>query len=576
MRRSALAVPLLLLPALAAAQAPVPLPVGRPAPARTVSAGERHAYTATLEAGQFARFVVDQRGVDVIVDLIGPAGDLLREVDSPNGDRGPEPVELVAPASGVYSLVVRAFDERAGDGVYEARLDEVLAPAAYAARLAAVEARRDSVVTWLAGRAIPVASVTAGSGFDDLQPLRDVLRDARIVGLGEATHGTREFFQFKHRMVEFLVRELGFRVFAIEASLSALENVIEPWVQGGPGEVEEVLDSQGFWTWSTEEVRDLLVWARAYNLSAPPAGRVHFVGIDIQVNDEGRRTVLDVLRRARSARLAEAEALFAVNADSLGEVAYVSRDSAATASVLAQLDALNRRYAAFATAVAADEAALAGATSPADAARVVRYARTLAQYVHAYSRDPGTRETRLLRDRYMAENTRRMLDARPPGTRVALWAHNDHVASDSTGARGATLGTYLRRYYGDAYYALGFSFDRGAFQAVDPGSEAPWPENIVEFQVGPAPAETADALFDRAAAQAGAGVMVVDLRGDAPSPTVRRWLAEPHGMATVGSTFRRGSTSMYAPTVLRDSFDGVVFIRETTRARLTPGFMRGR
>jgi erythromycin esterase len=81
------------------------------------------------------------------------------------------------------------------------------------------------VIDWLKKNAIPIKSVEAGNGFADLQPLKRILADARVVGLGEATHGTREFFQFKRRMVEFLVREMNFNVFAIEASK-------ETWIAG--------------------------------------------------------------------------------------------------------------------------------------------------------------------------------------------------------------------------------------------------------------------------------------------------------------------------------------------------------
>jgi erythromycin esterase len=60
--------------------------------------------------------------------------------------------------------------------------------------------------------------VEAGGGFADLQCLRRIIGDARIVSLGEATHGTREFFQLKHRLLEFLVTELDFAIFGIEAN----------------------------------------------------------------------------------------------------------------------------------------------------------------------------------------------------------------------------------------------------------------------------------------------------------------------------------------------------------------------
>ena len=81
------------------------------------------------------------------------------------------------------------------------------------------------IAKWIADNAIPVKSFEAGHGFEDLQPLKKILKDVQIVGLGEATHGTREFFQFKHRMLEFLVKEMGFTVFAIEASYPECFNI---------------------------------------------------------------------------------------------------------------------------------------------------------------------------------------------------------------------------------------------------------------------------------------------------------------------------------------------------------------
>ncbi|MGI9037473.1 MAG: amidohydrolase family protein [Gemmatimonadota bacterium] len=72
------------------------------------------------------------------------------------------------------------------------------------------QAATDSVPRWLASNAIRLSTVEAGSGFDDMQGLRDVVGDARIVLLGEPTHGNREVYQLKHRVFEFLVEEMGF------------------------------------------------------------------------------------------------------------------------------------------------------------------------------------------------------------------------------------------------------------------------------------------------------------------------------------------------------------------------------
>src|SRR5262245_19667454 len=74
-------------------------------------------------------------------------------------------------------------------------------------------------VDWIAANAVRLKTPEAGNGFADMQPLKKMIGNARIVSLGEATHGTREFFQLKHRMLEFLASEMGFTIFSIEANM---------------------------------------------------------------------------------------------------------------------------------------------------------------------------------------------------------------------------------------------------------------------------------------------------------------------------------------------------------------------
>src|SRR5205085_4209183 len=102
--------------------------------------------------------------------------------------------------------------------------------------------------------AVPVKTVEAGNGFEDLAPLKKMIgENVRVVGLGEATHGSREHFQAKHRLLEFLVGEMGYTVFGIEASMPDCI-AINDYVLYGRGDPEKAVAGQGFWTWSTEEV----------------------------------------------------------------------------------------------------------------------------------------------------------------------------------------------------------------------------------------------------------------------------------------------------------------------------------
>jgi erythromycin esterase len=72
---------------------------------------------------------------------------------------------------------------------------------------------------WVRNMAIPLKGSTPGQGYEDLRPLKHLVRNARIVALGEGTHGTSEFFRMKHRILEFLANEMGFTIFSIEANM---------------------------------------------------------------------------------------------------------------------------------------------------------------------------------------------------------------------------------------------------------------------------------------------------------------------------------------------------------------------
>jgi erythromycin esterase-like protein len=132
---------------------------------------------------------------------------------------------------------------------------------------------------WIRANAIRLATVESGHGFADMQPLKAVVGDARVVSLGEATHGTREFFQLKHRMLEFLASEMGFTIFSIEANMPEAYR-LNDYVLKGTGDPVQLLKGMYFWTWDTEEVLDMIRWMRAFNASGK--GRIEFTGFDMQ------------------------------------------------------------------------------------------------------------------------------------------------------------------------------------------------------------------------------------------------------------------------------------------------------
>src|SRR2546427_2023120 len=103
---------------------------------RELKAGDTHTYQVSLSAGQVLMGVADQRGVDIVVTIMDPAGKTVAKIDSPNGTNGPEPIKLVAKAAGVYQIVISALDKDAKPGKYEMRVDAFLTADEYADRVA--------------------------------------------------------------------------------------------------------------------------------------------------------------------------------------------------------------------------------------------------------------------------------------------------------------------------------------------------------------------------------------------------------------------------------------------------------
>lgn len=519
---------------------------------REIAAGEVHAYEVALEAGQFLRAVVNQHGVDVVVTVTGPQGQRLSEVDSPNGQEGPEPIILAANASGTYRLEVRPLDKDTKPGRYEIKIEELLTAAEYGVRLAEERAAADAVRSWLATSAIRLNTVEAGHGFADMQPLRETVANARVVTLGEATHGTREFFQLKHRMLEFLVTELGFNIFAIEATMPEAFD-INRFVLTGEGDPAKGLAGLYFWTWDTEEVLEMIHWMRRYNADPEHARKVKFYGFDMQFAARAAKVTLTYLRRVDPEQAAMAERELGNLANPYTEPEFIrltqEQKAAAAESMKAVLSGFDTRKPDYIEGSSADDWSVAR-----------QHAQVLSQNVELQSSDFFSSAQLSVRDRSMAENIRWILDHEGPDSKIVVWAHNGHVATRTEGAV-EWMGSYLRRMFGSEMVVFGFAFNQGGFQAV----EMPFPSErgLRTFEVGPAPEGTLDAML----ASSGLQTAAVDLRALPRDPRVEKWFSEPRATRSIGAGYSDQSAATFAQEAASSNYDALLFVEKTTAAR---------
>jgi hypothetical protein len=168
-----------------------------------------------------------------------------------------------------------------------------------------------------------------------------------------------------------------------------------------------------------------------------------------------------------------------------------------------------------------------------------------------------------VRDHCMAENVGWILENEGPDARIMIWAHNGHIgiADDNDGRGVPSMGTYLRRTWDTGYRPIGFAFNQGSFQAVPARPDQQ--SGLREWTVGPARAGSVDAVF----AKAGMSMFILDVR-HAPDESIREWLNTPHPTRIAGAVFDDlAEAQYYAPVVLAKTYDAIIFIDRTTRAR---------
>jgi erythromycin esterase len=391
-------------------------------------------------------------------------------------------------------------------------------------------ARDSAVVEWIRTNAVPLRTVDADSGFGDLAPLKNVLKDVRVVGLGESTHGTSEFQRVKHRLVEFLVREMGYTAFAIEASYTDAQ-LMNEYVLHGTGNRANALSKLGYLAWDTEEFAAMVDWMRAYNRTVPDAKQVRFYGVDIYRNSLGRTKVLEAVRRVLPAAVATTDSLFRALAEQ--ERLWPPWDTTVIAASGPRLDTLRAEL------ERRRQTAPQGLTSAEwdETIQCVTVMRQVAQLHH--------------RDRYMAENMIYVVEHEAPGTKFILWAHDDHVTEDSL-----SLGWFLRQQYGDAYYAVGLYVNQGPYltRLISPKGD---------FKITNKPAADSGSL-EWFLARANLPRFFLNLRSDSGGPAIGAWLHAPRTAFGGSWAYEPDLPSLNDTVKVRAWYDGLLYVSEST------------
>lgn len=373
-----------------------------------------------------------------------------------------------------------------------------------------------------------------------MQPLKQAVDDARNVALGEATHGSREFFQLKHRMLEFLATQMGFTIFAIEANMPAqrlraprrrqeapfqrlhqdagrLIRLRRPLVPRRPSHQQPSLPRSGVAAPNGTTDR------KKYEFKLDVPADTIDISFGVLLSGEGTAWFDNISIDLGGVGYEDNSALAFLKPNAYQQGAYelrldnqTQRDGHPTLTIHRTGQPANAMdpkdgVAAWKKVVAHMELAREKYGANPDTDWAIQNARVVLQCMQG-------RAEEVYRDESMAANIRWILDQNP-GAKMVVWAHNLHVNFGGRSDRYAfaPMGEWLHQAYADEMVSFGFAFNQGSFQAKDQGKD------LGDFTVGPAPPDGVDAML----ASTRIPLFALDLRKLPKKGPVAEWFAQP-------------------------------------------------
>jgi len=287
-------------------------------------------------------------------------------------------------------------------------------------------------ITMLDKRVIPISINQSSEDEKELKPLNKLIGNAKIVGLGENSHGSSSIFKVKLRLVKYLVKNLGFTLFALEAPTVECD-LINQYVLYGKASKREVIQNLVYKVWQNEDILNIVEWIKTYNETAKI--KVEFRGVDCQNSISALNYLLDVKKDnpLHNTEVKKLKELFD----------YSLKEKKRWEVVYQQLNKVDSIY------------EIEEKTSD----KIKRYLLIFRQGLTFHSESTDYK----LRDQYMADNVDWLIKHGRPSEKIIVSADNQHINKSS-----AVQGGYLNQMYGKDYINIGFTYRTGHYAADGP------------------------------------------------------------------------------------------------------------
>jgi erythromycin esterase-like protein len=406
--------------------------------------------------------------------------------------------------------------------------------------------------------------------FDDpaFGAMFDRFADARVVLLGEASHGTSEFYRARAAISKRLIERHGFTIVAVEADWPDAATLDRYVRHREPREGEEqAFERFPMWMWRNTDVDAFIRWLRGHNQGRAYEQMTGFYGLDLYNMSASMRAVIDFLDEEdpEAAKLARERygclEPWADNPAAYGRHSLVEGYARCEVGVMQMLKELtDRNFRCLSE--ECDEWLDAAAN-----ARLVKNAE--AYYRVMYH---GSAESWNLRDTHMFETLCQLLDAKGPQPKAIVWAHNSHIGNAAFTEMGMSrgelnIGQLTKEKFGDKARLVGLGTAGGTVAAADD-----WDEPMKVKRVRHPLADS----YERVSHLAGVDRFLLDLREGEMDDQLRRELINPHLERFIGVIYRPDTErwSHYSASILPRQFDAWLWFDQTEAVTPLPGERR--
>src|SRR5215203_1394620 len=391
----------------------------------------------------------------------------------------------------------------------------------------------------------------------DLDILLNQIGDARIVLLGEASHGTAEFYEWRAAISKRLIQEKGFDMIAVEGEWADSYRVNQ-FIKGPPKDSLQAVallrqyDRWPTWMWGNYEVASLVTWLNQYNQTKSTADKIGFFGLDVYCLWESMQEIMPYIQGNDSLVKIAQDVRQCFQPYSADPMQYAYAVSNASANCRQQTERLWQSVLNY----------TGGKTAIIEAQFVMQQNALVAlngenYYRSSVSSYPGSWN---VRDRHMAQTIRRLLEFHGSGSKIIVWEHNTHVGdaryTDMASGGMVNVGQLVREEFGQGnVYAIGFGTYQGTVIAA-----REWSSPIETMAVPPAKKGSWEELLHR-----------IDTTNKillSSEMKQNEALMQSIGHRAIGVVYDPGNENgNYVPSVIPNRYDAFVFIDRTRALR---------